>query len=192
MGYYVKAYKEINTIEIQKAALIRIKQKSLIDENKYKILSTGVFENYRPAKDADPFDAFQVIACDMQACDCGEPTRKMFMYNLKTDLAISPEYMVDYYLYRFSTGAGAKRGRAIRVVKGDETDSDRFAYNAILIDMNIKQIAYVMIPSHGPEHRILTARQAYTHKVKVYLYANPDSLPDTDNFNTGYDEALIR
>ena len=59
-------------------------------------------------------------------------------------------------------------------------------------DMNIKQIAYVMIPSHGPEHRILTARQAYTHKVKVYLYANPDSLSDTDNFNTGYDEALIR
>lgn len=192
MGYYVKAYREINAIELQKAALIRIKEKGLIDETQYKILGTYVHEGYKETRDSDPVDIFIVTVCDIKSCECGECQRKTLTFKLGDDLSLRPEQMVDYYLYRFSTGAGAKRGRAIRVVKA-ETDTDpAFAYNALLIDMNIRQMSYVMIPSRGPFHRILTARQAYTHKVTVYMYQNPDDYGDKDNIDNGTQCDYIR
>lgn len=185
MGYYVKAYKEINAIELQKAALIKIKEKHLIDETKYKILGTYVHEGYRETRDSLPVDIFMVTVCNIRACECGEPSQFTMTFKLGDDLSLTPERVVDYYLYRFSIGSGDRRGRAIRVVKAATETDPAFAYNALLIDMNIRQMSYVMIPSHGPFHRILTARQAYEHKVSVYMYENPDLNKDVDNIDNG-------
>ena len=46
MGY-LNITREINIPDLQKFALIRIRQNHLIDTTKYKILSTGIFEHVK-------------------------------------------------------------------------------------------------------------------------------------------------
>ena len=184
MGY-LNITREINIPDLQKFALIRIRQNHLIDTTKYKILSTGIFEHVKMEDDTYA-DIFQVVVCDM--C-CNESKIK---FNMKDDLDLTPEGIYNYYLYRIDI-KDVKRGSAIRVIKpATDTDPDWFAYNAIIIDRNVRQISYVMVPGRGPFHRILTARQMYTHGIKIYLYEEPDDNINLDNMDLGWQCDQIR
>ncbi len=176
---YPNISRVINSIDLQKDAMIRIREKGLIDRNQYNILSSGIFENAVIDEEGNKADIIQVVVCDT---NCNE---KKLVFQLTKDLNLSPDTIFNYYLYRFDIKT-LKRGVAIRIIKEPtETDKDWFAYNAILVDRNVRQISYVMVPSRGPFHRILTARQAYTHGVKVYVYQAPDIIVNTDNIDNG-------
>ena len=65
--------------------------------------------------------------------------------------------------------------------KQSEDDPDWFAYNAVVVQSDVRQIAFIMVPSRGPMHRILTARQCYENHIAVYVYTEPDLEGYTDD-----------
>ena len=172
---YPEITRELNKPDMLKAVLTRIKERKTISSD-YNILSVGLFENV--LIDEVPCDVAVIVVCD-HLCNESKITIKL------ADLDLTPTKIFNYYLYRFDISK-MNRGDAIRVVKeATDTDPDHFAYNAILIDRNVRQISYLMLPSRGPEHRILTARQAYHHGVKVYVYSSPDDYVNVDNIDNG-------
>ena len=176
----VSPTREINSVELQKAALIRVKQRKLIDLNKYKILGSGILEGVILDETEGPVDIFQVVTCDMQ---CNE---EKHIFRLKQDLDLTPDQVFNYYLYRLPKDVDGRRGKAIRVVQPKTETNPGFAYNALLLDYNIRQMSFVIIPSRGPFHRILTARQMYIHHIMFHVYQEPDTQEDYDNVDLGY------
>lgn len=172
--------REINTIELQKEAAIRVKQYKLIDTKQYKILATGIIEGVTLDKEEGPVDVFQVVTCDM---NCNE---QKHIFRLKKDLDLDPDQVFNYYLYRLPNNVDGRRGKAIRVIQESTDDNPGFAYNALLLDYNVRQMSFVMIPSRGPFHRILTARQMYHYNIKFHVYGEPDFQQDRDNIDLGY------
>ena len=175
MGY-PEVTRVLNVQDLLKTVWVRAQEQKFVDSSK-TILSIGLFENVH--FDDGDFDAAIIVVCDRE-CNQFKVTVKL------ADLYLTPDKIFNYYLYRFDKGK-FNRGDAIRVVKeATEEDPDHFAYNAILINSNVRQISYLMLPSRGPAHRILTARQAYTHGIKVYVYSAPDDYVNIDNIDNGY------
>ena len=183
---FVSPTREINSAELQKAALIRINERHLIDTDNYKILASGIIEGVILDKDEGPVDIFQVVTCDMQ---CNE---QKHIFRLKRDLDLDPDQIFSYYLYRLPNDVGARRGRAIRVVQEKTDDNPGFAYNGLLISYNVRQMSFVIIPTHGPFHRGLTARQMYTFGIKFHVYPEPDQQLDADDQDMGWDCSEIK
>ena len=181
---YPNITRVLNKDDLTKDAMIRIRQKKVIDLSKYTILSSGIFEAM-PQEDGSTADILQVIVCDKE-CNQHKEIIKL------TDLNLSPREIFNYYLYRFDI-RNIHIGDAIRVVK-EATDKypDTFAYNAIVMQCNIRQISFVMVPSRGPAVRTITARQAYHQGVKIYVYHAPDDYTNTDNMDISPQCDMIR
>lgn len=173
----------INTTDLLTAAKIRIEEKNLIDKNKYKILMYGI----KQAESEDERDMCRVLVQNLETLE----DETMYFYMAK-DLNLCPKTVANYYIYRF-LHANMVLGDAIRIVKEpiDENDIDTYAYNAIIIQANSKQISYIMMPSKGPMHRYLTARQAYVNNIKVYKYKSPDDYENHDNFEEEHNELIL-
>lgn len=172
MGYST-VERVLNQTDMLKAAYQRVEEKKIIDKKVYTILLGGLIENYLP-EDPDPEevgkDILQVVLKDNATGE--QSTRNI---ELEAELGLSPKTVYNYYLYRF-TPRNIVRGTAIRVVrpKQSEDDPDWFAYNAVVVQSDVRQIAFIMVPSRGPMHRILTARQCYENHITVYVYTEPD------------------
>ena len=176
--------RRLNKDDLTHDAMIRIRQKKVIDLNKYTILSSGIFEAM-PQEDGTTADIIQLVVCDKE-CNQHKEIIKL------ADLNLTPKEIFNYYLYRFDL-KHIHIGDAIRVVK-EATDKypDVFAYNALVLQCNVRQISYGMVPSRGPSIRTITARQAYNYGVKIYVYQSPDDYRSTDNMDISPQCDLIR
>jgi len=175
----------LNKVDLMKYAMIRIGRYNSIDLTKYQILSAGIFENAIIDTEGNKADVIQVVVCDKN-CNESKVIIKL------ADLHLTPDEIFNYYLYRFDIKE-LRRGSAIRVVKeATDTDPDWFAYNGLVVTYNVRQISFVSIQSHGPFHRTITARQAYHHGIKVYVYKDPDDYGIKDNVDLGCQCDLIR
>ena len=182
MGY-TSVERVLNVSELQRIATLRVEKRGLINK-KYKILASGIFE-HAPIGDDKYADIIQYIVCDQ---NCNESKIKFTL----EELDITPAQIFNYYLYRYKL-SDLKLGDAIRVVKpATEDDPDWFAYNAILVRFDVRQLGYITMTTRGPLHRYLTARQAYNHGIQVYVYKQPDDYEMKDNIDLGYQCDLIR
>ncbi len=170
---YTTVTRVLNEQDMLQAALTRVAEKKLLDD-KYKIMMSGLVENYSPEESSEPKDVLQLILCDKET---SEKSTKIFY--LEDDLKLSPNTVYNYYLYRFEP-RNIVRGSAIKVYKEkqSEDDVDWFSYNAVVIQANVREISFIMVPSRGPMHRILTARQCYEHKISIYKYDDSDIGPE--------------
>ena len=158
-------------------AMRNLKAKKMIDETKYEIF-------YWKVQD----DETILVKCNNLETDEEED----LVFDLKEDACVCPENFVGYYNYRLSP-RNLRQGDAIRIVKEktSEDDIDWFAYNAIVVLANVKQITYIMFPSRGPMHRYLTARQIYTNGISIYKYKCPDDYEHHDyNTEIWHDDTL--
>jgi len=181
---YSTVQRVLNQTDMLKAALQRVDEKKIIDKEVYTISLSGLVENYLP-EDSDPDEIGKDI---LQVVLTHNTTGEKSIQNIELDaeLGISPKTVYNYYLYRF-TPRNIVRGTAIRVVKPkqSELDPDWFAYNAVVVQADVRQISYIMVPSRGPMHRILTARQCYENHITVYVYTEADMEGYEDNIREG-------
>lgn len=173
----------MNITDLLPAAKIRIEEKKLIDTSKYKILMYGIQE---------PDEENDKAMCRVLVTNLETNEDETLYFYMAKDLNLCPKTVANYYIYRF-LHANIKLGDAIRVVKEpiDENDIDTYAYNAIIVYANSKQLSYVMVPSKGPMHRYLTARQAYENNIKVYKYLSPDDYENFDNYEEEHSELIL-
>lgn len=171
---YNTVLRTMNKADILSAAMIRLSQTDSIDP-KYDILMSGIEEDYE--LNSEKRDVLRVLVHDTETNE-----DMTLIYDLARDLNICPKTMYNYYLYRFSP-RNLRLGDAIRVVKEkvDENDKDHFAYNAVIITANVRQITFVMVPSKGPMTRYLTARECYEHGISIYKYKSPDDYDTHDS-----------
>ena len=99
------------------------------------------------------------------------------------DLGITEESLYGYWQYRFNP-RNIKRYDAIRIErpKLNPEDKDWYAYNAVVIQANVKMISFVMNPSRGPVFRYLTARSIYTNNINIYRYSEVNNTIDELSF----------
>lgn len=181
---YTTVTRVLNEQDMLQAALTRVAEKKLLDP-KYKIMMSGLVENYTPEEsESEPKDILQLILCNKETT---EKSTKIFY--MEDDLNLSPKTVYNYYLYRFEP-RNIVRGSAIKVFKKkqSEDDIDWFSYNGVVIQANVREISFIMVPSRGSMHRILTARQCYENQISIYKYDDSDIGPEyrDDDFDDHY------
>ena len=164
----------INTKDVHNAAIYNIKAKGLIDFTKYKILMAGIVE----ATSEEEKDSFRVLIQNLETLE-----EETIYFGLAKDLNICPKTLYNYFLYRFPN-LKLLRGTAVKIykVRKDENDVDYFAYNAVIINSDPRQISFVMAPSKGPMTRYLTARACYENGIDIYIYNDPNDLEYRDTW----------
>jgi hypothetical protein len=180
-SFSISAERSLNKLSIGMLALDRVKAKALIDTTKEIITQYMVNDNL-------------TFTVKTQTKDTEED--KTYEFILKDDLGICPDFFYDYYTYRFTPRTSVtvlQRGDAIRVIKAKTSDTDTtwFAYNAVVLTANVKEISFYMVPSRGPMHRYITSRQAYENKVVFYKYKEPDTNGYVDNHDDLDDEPIV-
>ena len=177
---YVIPTRIFNKDEILKAALIRLKEKKLIDSEKYEMLMCGVLENETVGEEKR--DILRVLVTNKET---GED--ETIIFDLCRDLRINPNIMFNYYTYKFLPRV-LKLGDAVRIVQEADENGESLgnfahmsSYNAIILTANIKMITFIMAASRGPMTRYITAREAYTHKISIYKFKDPDDFEYNDN-----------
>ena len=188
-SFSISAERSLNKLSIGMLALDRVKAKALIDTTKEIITQYMVNDNL-------------TFTVKTQTEDTEED--KTYEFILKDDLGICPDFFYDYYTYRFTPNYAYRstprtsvtvlqRGDAIRVIKAKTSDTDTtwFAYNAVVLTANVKEISFYMVPSRGPMHRYITSRQAYENEVVFYKYKEPDANGYVDNHDDLDDEPIV-
>lgn len=176
MGY-IQVDRLMNKEFILTNAMVVLRQKKLIDYDKYSIISYGIREKTET-------EGSKLIVTVLNL-ETNEEEEKEFL--LCKDLQISPKTLYGFYIYRFNPTT-LRLGDAIRVVQElDENGkplgnyAHMSAFNAVIITANVKTITFVMVPSRGPMTRYLTARECYEQKITIFKYTEPDNYGYKDD-----------
>lgn len=100
------------------------------------------------------------------------------------ELDITEEELYGYYQYRINP-RNIKRYDAIRIERPKQykDDPNWWAYNAVVIQANVKMFSFIMNPSRGPIFRYLTARSIYTNGINVYRYSEINNTIENEGYN---------
>lgn len=172
---YNTVLRTLNKADVLSAAMIKFSMSPFKDQEKGEILMSGIEEGYEI--DGENRDVLRLLIRDPETNE-----DRTVILDLARDLNLCPKTMYNYHLYRFAP-RNLRLGDAIRVVKEkvDVNDRDWFAYNAVIITANVRQISFVMVPSRGPMTRYLTARECYEKGISIYKYQVPDDYETHDN-----------
>ena len=161
-------------------AVTRVLNKELINalafkRAKVKLLNTGYQIDMYGTYDDEIFRAI--------ATKPAEPDKKYDLCIPLKELDITEDSVYGYWQYRFNP-RNIKRYDAIRIErpKLNSEDKDWYAYNAVVIQANVKMISFVMNPSRGPVFRYLTARSIYTNNINIYRYSEINNTIDELSF----------
>ena len=175
MGTYISPVRRINTEEVLKASIIRLKQKNYLDLRNNEIVLRGIDPNYRNEA-GEKRIALQVVLRNKKTF-----YEQTYFFDVIDELDVSPRTMVNFYTYIFD-GLNLKMGASIKITQAFDANGQLLgnfvhcqASTAIVINANCKMITYVIVASRGEDVRYITAREAYKLGVQIYVYDDADT-----------------